>query len=204
MKTQLILLITLVILSGCSYQPTVQPQSSSWSDHQQRLITYDQWQLQGKLGFKTLDRGGSATVYWSQNQQQYQVQLKGPLGAGNVVIEGDQSSAQMLSGDKLYRAAPTALAARFTGLPIPVDALAWWVRGLPNPYPNPNSNPNSTELTGLLTNPDGTAASFVQQGWQLTFSRYHMTNAGLLPKKVSGQLGDQSFKLVISRWNSPQ
>lgn len=194
------------MLAGCSYQPTVQPPSSSWSEHQQRLIAYDQWQLQGKLGFKTLDRGGSATLYWSQNQQQYQVQLKGPLGAGNVVIEGDQSSAQMLSGDKLYRAAPTALAARFTGLPIPVDALAWWVRGLPNPNasPNPNSNPNSTAPTGLITNPDGTAASFVQQGWQLTFSRYHMTNVGLLPKKVSGQLGDQSFKLVISRWNSPQ
>ena len=194
------------MLAGCSYQPTVQPPSSSWSEHQQRLIAYDQWQLQGKLGFKTLDRGGSATLYWSQNQQQYQVQLKGPLGAGNVVIEGDQSSAQMLSGGKVYRAAPSALAARFTGLPIPVDALAWWVRGLPNPNasPNPNSNPNSTAPTGLITNPDGTAASFVQQGWQLTFSRYHMTNVGLLPKKVSGQLGDQSFKLVISRWNSPQ
>ena len=192
------------MLAGCSYQPTVQPPSSSWSEHQQRLIAYDQWQLQGKLGFKTLDRGGSATLYWSQNQQQYQVQLKGPLGAGNVVIEGDQSSAQMLSGDKVYRAAPSALAARFTGLPIPVDALAWWVRGLPNPNASPNSNPNSTAPTGLITNPDGTAASFVQQGWQLTFSRYHMTNVGLLPKKVSGQLGDQSFKLVISRWNSPQ
>ena len=192
------------MLVGCSYQPTVKPQSSSWSEHQQQLMAYDQWQLQGKLGFKTLDRGGSATVYWSQNQQQYQVQLKGPLGAGNVVIEGDQTSAQMLSGDKLYRAAPSALAARFTGLPIPVDALVWWVRGLPNPYPNPNSNLNSTVLTGLIINPDGTAASFVQQGWQLTFSRYQITNAGLLPKKISGQLGDQSFKLVISRWNSPQ
>ena len=188
------------MLAGCSYQPTVQPQSRSWSEHQQQLMAYDQWQLQGKLGFKTVDRGGSATVYWSQNQQQYQVQLKGPLGAGNVVIEGDQSSAQMLSGDKLYRAAPPALAARFTGLPIPVDALAWWVRGLPNP----NSNPNSTAPTGLVINPDGTAARFAQQGWQLTFSRYQMTNAGLLPKKISGQLGDQSFKLVISRWNSPQ
>ena len=113
-------------------------------------MAYDQWQLQGKLGFKTVDRGGSATVYWSQNQQQYQVQLKGPLGAGNVVIEGDQSSAQMLSGDKLYRAAPTALAARFTGLPIPVDALAWWVRGLPNPYPNPNSNPSPSLFPALI------------------------------------------------------
>jgi outer membrane lipoprotein LolB len=188
------------MLAGCSYQPTVQPQSSSWSEHQQRLMAYDQWQLQGKLGFKTLDRGGSATLYWSQNQQQYQVQLKGPLGAGNVVIKGDQTSAQMLSDDTVYRAVPSALAARFTGLPIPVDALAWWVRGLPNP----NSNPNSTAPTGLTTNPDGTAASFVQQGWQLTFSRYQITDAGLLPKKVSGQLGDQSFKLVISRWNSPQ
>ncbi|MGB2055521.1 MAG: lipoprotein insertase outer membrane protein LolB, partial [Porticoccaceae bacterium] len=194
MKTQFILLITLVMLAGCSYQPTVQPQSRSWSEHQQQLMAYDQWQLQGKLGFKTLDSGGSATLYWSQNQQQYQVQLKGPLGAGNVVIEGDQTSAQMLRGDTVYRATPTALAARFTGLPIPVDALAWWVRGLPNP--------NNSASTGLVTNPDGTAANFVQQGWSLTFSRYHMTNAGLLPKKISGQLGDQSFKLVISRWNS--
>ena len=76
------------MLAGCSYQPTVQPPSRSWSEHQQQLMAYDQWQLQGKLGFKTVDRGGSATVHWNQNQQQYQVQLKAPLGAGNVVIEG--------------------------------------------------------------------------------------------------------------------
>jgi outer membrane lipoprotein LolB len=195
-KLKVLLLMALIITTGCSHQPPLAPQSGSWTEHQQLLAAYDQWQLQGKLGFKSSDRGGSANLNWTQNRQQYQVQLSGPLGAGNVVIAGDHTSAQMQQGERYYVAAPEVLAARFTGLPIPVDALSWWVRGLPNP--------NQTAPTELINNPDGTALGFDQQGWQLRFSRYQMTSAGLLPRKISGQLGDQSFKLVISRWNSPE
>ena len=189
-----ILLLSLTFIAGCSHQPPIS-HTKDWNQHRAELAAFDQWQLRGKLGFKSAERGGSANLQWSQNQQHYQLRLSGPMGVGNVLIQGDQTSAQMQQGDQRYVDSPELLAARFTGLPIPVDALSWWVRGLPSP-----SMPKAMDL---IVSPAGTASSFIQEGWQLSFSRYRMTRDGQLPRKISGQLGAQSFKLVISDWNPP-
>lgn len=189
-----ILLLSAALIAGCSHQPPIS-QPIDWSQHQAQLAALDQWQLRGKLGFKSPQRGGSANLQWSQNQQQYQLRLSGPMGTGNILIQGDQTRAQMQQGDQSYVDRPELLAARFTGLPIPVDALSWWVRGLPSP--------SKSAAMDLIISPDGTASSFVQEGWQLSFSGYRMTKDGHLPRKISGQLGAQSFKLVISNWNPP-
>ena len=67
---------------------------------------------------------------------------------------------------------------QLTGLPLPVDALSWWARGLPSP-----TQPAATALT---TGADGLAVGFDQAGWQLSFSRYRQTDGGLLPGKITG------------------
>jgi outer membrane lipoprotein LolB len=77
-----------------------------------------------------------------------------------------------------------------------VQALSWWARGLPSP--------NKDAATNLITNANGTALSFRQAGWELAFSRYDSTPDGNLPGKIVGQLGDHSFKLLISRWSFPE
>ena len=183
-------------LAGCSSQPQVTGTSGSWQQHSEKIAELDQWQVQGKLGFKSESKGGSANLNWLQNQQQYQLSLSGPFGAGSAIISGDTASAQLYSDNQTYIDLPEQLALRLTGLPIPVDALSWWARGLPSPSKNPATN--------LVTAADGAAAGFNQAGWQLVFSRYNLTANGNLPGKIVGQLGDHSFKLLISRWSFPE
>ena len=114
----------------------------------------------------------------------------------------------MVHGDAIYREDPQNLAMQLTGLPIPVDALGWWVRGLPSP-----SQPVATKLA---TDADGLASGFEQSGWQLSFGRYRLTEVGMLPGKISAtfNISDStapdaaedrrySFKLVISGWSFP-
>ena len=108
---------------------------------------------------------------------------------------------EMLYKDQLYRQTPEQLAAQLTGVPLPVNALSWWARGLPSP--------TESEASSIATSPEGYASSFEQAGWQLTFSRYAETAAGSLPGKIAGtfQSSDDrrySFKLVISRWSFPK
>ncbi len=103
----------------------------------------------------------------------------------------------MLYGETIYRRPPQQLAMQLTGLPLPVDALSWWARGLPSP-----TQPAATDLA---TGADGLAVGFDQAGWQLSFSRYRQTDGGLLPGKIIGSLNagedrSYSFKLVISGW----
>ena len=187
--------LAILLLSGCSVQPRVTPEVVDWQGHSRQVGQLHEWQLQGKLGFKSANQGGSANLHWSQNQQQYQLSLRGPLGAGSATLIGNSTIAQLRQDNQLYTGLPENLVIQLTGVPIPVDALSWWARGLPCP--------NKSEPNNLVTTADGTAASFTQAGWQLGFSRYSLTPEGALPRKINGQHGDHSFKLVISRWSFP-
>lgn len=202
-----IILVTTIILLGtaCSLQPqTVVPQITapgSWQQHQQRMTALDEWKLSGKLGFRSPQQGGSAALQWTQEENNYQLLLSGPLGVGSAKIVGDDKTAEMLYRDTVYHQPPQQLAMRLTGVPLPVDALSWWVRGLPSP--------NQPAATDLANAADGLAIGFEQAGWQLSFSRYRQTAAGPLPGKIAGSLSAPnaaedsrySFKLIISRWN---
>jgi len=198
MKTVLFkIAVTVFFLSGCSTQPTVPLASTvSWQQHSAQITELNQWQVDGKLGLKSAGQGGSANINWSQSQQQYELVLNGPFGAGSAVIRGNDKLASLNRDNQTDTDLPEQLALRLTGLPIPVDALSWWARGLPSP--------NRDAATNLLTSTDGTAVGFSQAGWQLAFSRYSSTPDGNLPGKIVGQLGDHSFKLLISRWSFPE
>ena len=177
-------LVAVIILlsTACSMQPQTVSSSSSdnWQQHQQRIAQLQDWKLSGKLGFRAPQQGGSAALKWTQEKDNYQLFLSGPFGVGNAKIVGDDKTAEMLYGDTLYRQPPKQLAMQLTGLPLPVDALSWWARGLPSP-----TQPAATALT---TGADGLAVGFDQAGWQLSFSRYRQTDGGLLPGKITGSL----------------
>ena len=197
MKVAATLILFALLLSGCASQATMAPATAvDWQQHQAQISQLKSWELQGKLGFKNANEGGSANLNWLQNQQQYQLSLSGPFGAGSAVIAGDQYLAQMKQGNQTYSSSPELLARQLTGLAIPVEALSWWARGLPSP--------TRTAINNLVSTPTGEAASFEQSGWQLSFSRYSRRSEYNLPGKITGQFGDQSFKLVISGWSFPQ
>ena len=200
--TRIRLFIAIVLLSSCSLQPQPVATSGSWQQHQQQIAQLQDWKLSGKLGFRAPQQGGSAAINWTQEKDNYQLFLSGPFGVGSAKIYGDEKTAEMLYGDTVYRQSPKQLAMQLTGLPLPVDALSWWARGLPSP-----TQPGAT---GLATGADGLAVGFDQAGWQLSFSRYRQTDGGLLPGKITGSLNtaansgaedrSYSFKLVISGW----
>ena len=206
-------LVTAIILfsAACNMQPQTVPSpplsASSWQQHQQRIAQLQDWNLSGKLGFRAPREGGSAALNWTQEKNNYQLSLSGPFGVGSAKIYGDDKTAEMLYGDTLYRQSPEQLAMQLTGLPLPVDALSWWARGLPSP--------NQPAATDLAIGADGLAVGFDQAGWQLSFSRYQQTEGGPLPSKITGNLNQSvqasevtrpvedrsySFKLVISNW----
>jgi outer membrane lipoprotein LolB len=194
-----LLLIAVFILGACAVQPQIQSTGpSDWQAYQLRVSQLNDWRLAGKLGFRGPDNGGSASVNWRQRQENFQLQLSGPFGAGSATLSGNQQIAEMLYQDKLYRQTPQQLATQLIGVPLPVDALSWWARGLPSPDQELASN--------IATSPEGYASSFDQAGWQLSFSRYSMTSAGSLPGKIVGthqpsENRRYSFKLVISDWS---
>ena len=192
-------LCILLFVTGCSTIPNIDPSNdfsrSAWQDHHLKAKEIISWQIKGKLGFKSLNQGGSASIDWLQSKEQYQISMRGPFAAGRATIKGDNLHAQMQHGKEQYSNTPQTLALQLTGLSLPVNDLAWWVKGIPSP--------NQAAVSDLRLTSAGTAAEFKQNGWQLSFSRYRITDQGNLPRKIIGQRGQQSFIIVISNWRFP-
>ena len=123
------------------------------------------------------------------------LRLSGPFGAGIATVKGNGRHIKVQQGDKTYTGVSEMLGLQTIGVPIPVDAMSWWVRGLPSP--------NREAAVNMIATAEGTPIGFKQAGWQLSFSQFQRTDQYLLPRKVSGRLGDLSFKLVISDWRFP-
>jgi outer membrane lipoprotein LolB len=156
------------------------------------LTTLTHWQLRGKLGVRSSNSASTANLQWLQQQQAFSLKLSGPLGTGTLTAEGDYRTIEVKQGDKTFRGKPSTIGQQLLGLPLPVDAFGWWAKGLPSPTLSPP--------TKLLMDFQGNPTYFEQAGWQLSFSKFQMTQGYYLPRKLSGQMGDLSFKLMISAW----
>ena len=193
MPATLKILIPLLWLSACSNIPHQSESAiSELVFDPLKTATLNTWQLTGKLGVRSAQQAVSAQLHWQQNQQEYQLRLSGPLGTGSLTATGDNSNIEVQQGSKTYRGSPRDLGRQLFGLPLPVDAINWWLRALPAPQISAARN--------LIADSDGVPQSFEQDGWQLTFTRFKPVGDYMLPHRISGQSGDLSFKLVISKW----
>ncbi|MGS2724407.1 lipoprotein insertase outer membrane protein LolB [Porticoccus sp. GXU_MW_L64] len=186
-------IVVIALLTGLAACSNLPPQNSSLpSDVQQQLHNLKQWQLSGKLAFRSPDESGSAALRWQQQQQQYQIRLSGIFGIGTTYIEGSERQVTLRRGDQHLSAANSQqLTGDLLGVPLAVEDLTYWVRGIPAP---------TATITTQNHDPQGLLSQLHQNGWQLAFSRYRQSGNWLLPGRIEGTKGELSFKLVIKRW----
>lgn len=180
----LILLVT--ALAGCQSLPP--PPAIEAPASTQALSS---WDLDGRLGYRAGNDGGSASLDWQQRDDAGVIRFSGPLGFGSAAIHWQPGLATLSTGRETVSAGnPSQLALQLTGLVLPVDALQYWVRGLPAP----------ADTHHLARNGDGDLSELEQLGWQLELSRYSEYQGLRLPGKIRAQRGDQRFTLVIQHW----
>lgn len=150
------------------------------------------WNLGARMGYRANDDGGSASLDWRQRDDRGEIHFSGPLGLGSAEIRWHPGEALLTTGKEQVRATDTtSLAWRLTGLWLPVEALEYWVRGLP--YPDAEFDARRDEAGQLQT--------LEQLGWQLEFSRYQAVNGHLtLPHKIRAHRDAQRFTLVVQDW----
>lgn len=184
------LLITL--LSGCATTSYKAIGVDEFESAKPSLSELDNWEINAKLGIRTATDAQSIQMLWQQQGETYQLRLNGPLGFGSAYIMGDSEQAEIKKGKQLITASPQQLTMQLTGIPLPITALSWWVKGLLSPdYLASNI---SRAQTGRLQD-------FQQAGWHISILDYAKTDDYWMPKKIAGRQNDISFKLVISGWD---
>lgn len=190
------LLILVLATAACVHHPGLTP-PTNLRDHQQQIQAIGDWQLKGKLGIRTLDDSGSASLAWVQQTTRYHINLSGPLGQKRMIITGQPGKVRLEQTGEPIREAktPEALIKQQLGWTLPVTQLAYWVRGVPAP---------KGRITRLEQNDTGLIAQLHQGDWLITYSNYQdQTLAGktlALPGKITAEYRDVRLILVIRQW----
>ena len=203
MKYQIIFLLgalILIQLSGCAsflsqepLQEKEQEQEPGQTPAQSpTLAQQNNWNITGKLGIRTPQKAQSINLIWQQNNNNYTIKFNGPIGFGAATIKGNHQQVTIQKGSQELIGTPEQMGTKLLGVPLSVNAMSWWAKGLISPTHNQASN--------IKFQDDGPISSFRQNGWQLNFSDYVANGGYMIPKKISGRYGDVSFKLIINQW----
>ncbi len=156
----------------------------------------------------TVHHGGEVSLRWGRNDRRYTIDLSGPLGHGLVRLQqsGDGARLEDSDGHVYYAANAERLLFRTTGWRVPLDGLAYWIRGLPVPDV---PNEQNLDRAGLLR-------QLRQMGWRIRFLAYARYGHYVLPsdikltrqgsKRLTGasraghSVRPVEARLVIERW----
>jgi outer membrane lipoprotein LolB len=187
---QLALLSLLSLLAGCASAPKID--QAAWralaaGDDPARTAAF---RVAGRLAVSDGRDGGSAGFLWIQDGDRFEVELRQPVSQRTWRLSGDSGGA-VLEGDPAGpRRADSAeqLLAEVLGWNVPVQALAQWVRGLPDDGP----------VTASARDAGGRLARLEQAGWQVDYRGWH--DDGPWPTRIQARQPPYSLRLNVQDW----
>ena len=186
----------------------------SWNAYQNDVSQYPSWHLKAKVGFtfpspknkqeraeekrgesKEVKRKAvSGTLDWQQKNNDFNIQLSGPLGMGRVSIE-KQGNETVLTNNKGRQYTSTSLDKLFyqhTGVYIPWSNFSWWLRALPAP---------SKAFEYEMGESDFLVSQIKQSGWTIDYVAYKPFSNAILPSKIKLSNGKINATFIIRDWN---
>ncbi|WCE02857.1 lipoprotein insertase outer membrane protein LolB [Pseudoxanthomonas sp. JBR18] len=159
------------------------------------LQAHPDWALEGRVAIRRADKGGSGRIDWRQRGAQFDVSLSAPVTRQSWRLTGDGQGVLLegLDGGPLRGADAGQLLLAATGWEIPVQALAYWIRGQAAPGPAPGD---------LQYGADGLPALLEQSGWRIAYTAWQPAGADVpaLPSRIEAERGDSRVRLIIDAW----
>jgi outer membrane lipoprotein LolB len=189
-----------LVLGACSVQPTQPPSPAPpevpeispeerWEQRRDALYAVQEWRLRGKVGYRLPDDAGSASLHWRQLGPQSELRLSGPLGTGSTQIR-NEGALLRVSRDGIARLYPADAAPWLPGgtlLPVPIDSIRYWLKGLPDP----------NHLIDALMIQDALAREIRQNGWNIRIDDYRDVSGLALPARLTLESLDTDLRLTL-------
>lgn len=196
------LVLAIAWLAGCSGAPVreaappVDPAQAQATQQarQDRLEAIDRWSLQGRIAVSVGDKGGSGRLDWQQQGAGYRISLSAPVTRQSWQLAGEPGGATLDGLEGGPRSGPDAgaLLQQATGWPIPLEAMSWWVRGLPSPGSG-----------ALAFGADGRLQQLVAEGWTVEYQEWQAAAGGWpeMPRRLQATREGARVRLVVDRWD---
>jgi len=180
-----------LLAMGCATTVIDAPSGQRVADPQ--VLT--QWTAKGRIALVAQGEGGSGSFVWQQRSERTELAVRGPLGAGGlqVVTDGSVLKVSDGTGQPLDGDAARAALERRLGVTLPLDALRYWMLGIPAP-----------ETAGGLVQPaTGSTPGFVQGGWVVSYEVLGVQAGWRLPSRLSATTGATRVRIVVDDWVLP-
>lgn len=193
---QAALAVMVLILAGCS-AATVRDDSPArrealYESRLERIETLGAWKLEGRLAVSNSSDGGSGSFRWQTEGLRTRMSFHGALGRGAWQLQAGSTGAELeLADGGRYRAGTVGeLVEQHLGWEVPVDALAWWVRGLAAPG----------ETVTRTLDEQGRVSTLQQRDWLVEYGRYREVDGIEMPGKITARQGERMVKLAVRNW----
>lgn len=197
---------TSVLLSGCATNPvapTVNNTKAITSEQRTKnILKYDQWKLKGKIAFIQQNSGKSkresASLTWQVNEtkQTQELNLSSYLGINVLHLRSSQNQHLIKVDGKEYKASNLPeLIYSLTGLTLPTEALAFWLKSLPYKADDKVQINSKTQLPQSLT------SNFHNSIWKIDFDKYQRFNNIEMATKFTIKKDDLLIKVVVNKWS---
>jgi outer membrane lipoprotein LolB len=189
------LVVPALLLSACAPLTKAPADDSAaglrWAQHREALAQVLGFSLQGRLADGS---GRSGELSWRQHADaRFELQLRGPFGAGAIEIAGDAGRVRVRNRDsEQYTDDPQAWMRMHLGWSLPLDDLRAWALGVPA----------DGAVEQLVLDADGRLASLRQRGWTIRYDDYQRVGQFELPRRLQAQSAEVRLRLVIDRWQA--
>lgn len=196
------LILTALVGSSCSLQGTDGVKSFVRQDPESEAPTKllgpkipMSFTLNGSIGMIQGNEGGGwhGKLNWRQNQSDFSMRILGPFGDEQAELLSDGGvlklktpDGQLASGNKLTQWQKQAF-----GTTIPLQALPYWLHGVPYPdMPEPS-----------IKKANGKIGQLQQDGWQVNYAEWGKLDGHEMPKRINMNKGQVRIKLVVNEYN---
>ncbi len=204
-KQASIILLGLVLLSGCSTTSRQVPasavdsgsQNKSWNARQAKLAALKTWQLTGRASVAYRGDNWPFGLEWRQaSDSQYNMQIKHPLTQTTLAtVDKAGGIVTLKSQGRVYRdSSAEKLIENNLRVKLPVKGMQHWVRGVASPhYP----------LTSVKLDRYGRPSLLQQAGWNIAYSSYQNNGFDALPSLIKVSRASPQpvqIKMRIRQW----
>ncbi len=159
------------------------------------LAGHRDWSLQGRVAIRRADKGGSGRIDWTQRGDAFDVSLSAPITRQSWRLTGDGAGVVLEGLDGGPRRGTDAgrLLLDATGWEIPVQSLAYWIRGQASP---------ELPATDLQYGADGNLAALDQGGWHIAYTGWRPAAGDVptLPARIEAERGESRVRLIVDGW----
>jgi outer membrane lipoprotein LolB len=189
MMIRALALVGVLLLVGCAGPAVLE--GYSLEQRAAHLANLQTWSIEGRLAVSDGHQNWQAGVNWRQSDENYAIDLIGPLGQGRLDIRGDADGVTLRDGERLLSAAdPETLLARAGIAPVPIAGLRHWLLGLPAPAGSARP----------VIDDDGLLRRLQQDGWQIVYVNYVTVDDIAMPQRIDARRDELDVRLLINRW----